>query len=284
MSKVDARVVSRMGGFVNSQAFGAEVAAAYGEVIDDASKRAEATLAEFSSTIDAIKRDARLTATGKGDTAAAAAKQAAADIAAALANKRAAIEQAISRAREAAPADVPPPWMKPAEAAKFGIDRSAEWAAIQARAGEIRRALADTFDPQAAWAEFVRAAREGDSETVYAVASAPVIVRRRFAPTDEAFAAEIAQFMRKQNPEAYAKLEAAQVARRALNQIEQQAWAALESIASGAGFSGIRISGPSAAASDAVRLNDSAYSAKPEFAQPFQRLNGQSGKYESVSA
>lgn len=273
-----------MGGFVHSQAFGPEVAAAYGEVIDDASKRAEAVLVEVSNTIDGIRRNPSLSATGKFDSAAAAAARAAQDIAAALSNKRNAIEQAITRAREAAPADVQPPWMKPAEASKFGIDRSAEWTTIQARAIEIRRALADTFDPQAAWAEFVRAAREGDQETVYAIASAPVVVRRRFAPSDEAFTAEVGGFMRKQNPEAYAKLEAAQVARRALNQIEQQSWAAIESLCAAAGFGGVRVTGPSSAPADAMKLADSAYNAKAQMAQPFRKLNGSTGEYENVNA
>ena len=245
MADKDNRIVSRVGGFVSSAAYGPAVAAVFGDAIDDAAAKAERVLAGFSDTIDGIRRNPSLSATGKAQSADAAAKQAAADIAGALANKMAFVEQAITTARAAAPPQPPIPWrFTPQQRGEMEMTRGDELAMIEARAAEIRSALVNQMSPQDAWGSVVQALRLGDAEVAYAVSQAPPIVRGIIAPSAEQLEQEISAYMKAKFPNEAAVLDTAENAKRALVAVQQQSWSVIESIAAASGFTGIRVSGP----------------------------------------
>lgn len=233
--------ITKIGGFVPAIAFGADVEAAFGPAIDDAAEKAEATLDQLSRKIEGIRVNAGLSAVGKATEAKAAAEAAAKSINDMIEGKFKYIDTRISEAKQAAPENPPPPWMPPQRREQLGITRDTEWSVIQARAGEIRRSLANQFDPAESWAEVVVALRSGDAEVAFAISTAPSIVRKSWCPDDAAFENEIAGYLRRTFPGKYAALDTATTARRAIGQIQTGAWTAIEGIVSGNGFAGVRV-------------------------------------------
>ena len=229
-------------GFIPASAYGVELAAAFGDLLDDAARIAQEKLDEFDRTIEAIKRDNRLTQRGKSDNAQAATTQVATDIEAMVTRKMNAVQAKIDVVREGAPEDVPLPRMIPAKRSALGITTGEEWVSTQSRATEIRAAVA-RLNSSDAWATIQGAIRTGDGEVAYAVATAPLFIRRQWAK-DKDVEAEVAEFLRRQDPAKYAVLDTALLARTSLLGVQTQARAAIESMLSGQGFVGLRLTGP----------------------------------------